>query len=348
MLVLQFIISNMKTLVCTQPGVFEYQELVKPILEKEHAIIKIKRIGICGTDLHAFEGTQPFFNYPRILGHELSGELVDFDNAPGFEKGEAVTFIPYFSDGTCIACRSGKPNCCTNIKVFGVHIDGGMAEYVSVPSKYLLHGEGLGYDELALVEPLAIGAHGVRQADVKNNEFVLVVGAGPIGLGTMEFAKIAGANVIALDVNDMRLNFCKQELGVYATINAIAENVTEKLLEITHGDMPTVVIDATGNLKAINNGLNYLAHGGRYVLIGLQKEPISFSHPDFHKRETTLMSSRNATKADFEHVISAMKKGLVNPQTYITHQVNFNQVKNEFSSWLDPKNGVIKAMVSLD
>ncbi|HTN21439.1 MAG TPA: zinc-binding alcohol dehydrogenase family protein [Pelobium sp.] len=338
----------MKTLVCSNPGEFNYQQSEQPVLEKDQAIIKIKRIGICGTDLHAYEGTQPFFSYPRILGHELSGELIDFDNAPGFEKGEAVTFIPYFSDGTCIACRSGKPNCCSNIKVFGVHIDGGMAEYVSVPSKYLLHGKGLSYDELALVEPLAIGAHGVRQANVKAGEFVLVVGAGPIGLGTMEFAKIAGAKVIALDVNDMRLDFCKNELGVFATVNAITENVTEKLLEITGGDMPTVVIDATGNLKAINNGINFLAHGGRYVLIGLQKEAFSFSHPEFHKRETTLMSSRNATIEDFEHVISSMQKGLVNPQTYITHRVGFDEVKDEFSSWLDPKNGVIKAMVSLD
>lgn len=338
----------MKTLVCASPEHFEYQEGIKPTLEKDTAIIKIKRIGICGTDLHAFEGTQPFFTYPRILGHELSGELVDFDNAPGFKKGEAVTFIPYFSDGTCIACRSGKPNCCTNIQVFGVHIDGGMAEYVKIPSKYLLHGEGLSFDELALVEPLAIGAHGVRLANIRANEFVLVVGAGPIGLGTMEFAKIAGANVIALDVNDMRLNFCKEKLGLHATINALTENVTERLLQITNGDLPTVIIDATGNLKAINNGINYLAHSGRYVLIGLQKQEFSFSHPEFHKKETTLMSSRNATIEDFEHVISAMKKGLVNPQNYITHRVKFDQVKNNFATWLNPETGVIKAMVAMD
>lgn len=338
----------MKTLICTEPGNFEYGTATIPQLQKECAIIKIKRIGICGTDLHAFEGTQPFFNYPRILGHELSGELVDFDDAPGFKKGEAVTFIPYFSDGTCIACRSGKSNCCSNIKVFGVHVDGGMSEFIQIPSKYLLHGEGLSYDELALVEPLAIGAHGVRQANVKEGEFVLVVGAGPIGLGTMEFSRIAGAKVVALDVNDSRLAFCKEQLRVDFAVNAISENVTERLMEITNGDMPTVIIDCTGNLKAINNGINYLAHGGRYVLIGLQKEAFSFNHPDFHKRETTLMSSRNATIEDFEHVIQSMKNGLVNPQTYITHRVSFDDVKTEFSNWLDPKNGVIKAMVSID
>jgi 2-desacetyl-2-hydroxyethyl bacteriochlorophyllide A dehydrogenase len=337
----------MKTLVCTTPGQFEYKAGNKPELTPGHAIIKINRIGICGTDLHAFEGTQPFFSYPRILGHELGGELIDFDDAPGFTKGEAVTFIPYFNCGTCIACRSGKPNCCTNIKVFGVHIDGGMAEYVSVPSYSLIHGEGLSADELALVEPLAIGAHGVRRADVQPGEFVLVVGAGPIGLGIMEFARIAGAQVIAMDINENRLNFCKNKLKVHHTINAASQDVDAALREITNNDYPTVVIDATGSLKAITNAFQYMAHGARYVLVGLQKGEISFSHPEFHKREATLMSSRNATRADFEHVIASMKKGLVDPTNYITHRVEFDEVKDEFAGWLDPANGVIKAMVSL-
>ncbi|MVN20018.1 zinc-binding alcohol dehydrogenase family protein [Mucilaginibacter arboris] len=337
----------MKILTCTEPGSFAYRNAEAPSLQEGEAIIKIKRIGICGTDLHAFEGTQPFFSYPRILGHELAGELVDFDDAPGFEKGEAVTFIPYFNCGHCIACRSGKPNCCTQIQVCGVHVDGGMAEYLSVPSRLLVHGEGLSFDELALVEPLAIGAHGVRRADVKEGEFVLVVGAGPIGLGTMEFARIAGGKVIALDINENRLNFCKEKLKVHYTINATSANVTEQLQEITNGDMPTVVIDATGSQKAIVNAFQYMAHGARYVLVGLQKGEICFNHPEFHKREATLMSSRNATRADFEHVISSMKKGLVDPTTYITHRVGFDEVKDQFESWLNPANGVIKAMVTV-
>jgi 2-desacetyl-2-hydroxyethyl bacteriochlorophyllide A dehydrogenase len=338
----------MKTLVCTTPGQLEYGQEEKPVLKQGQAIIKIKRIGICGTDLHAYEGTQPYFEYPRILGHELAGELVSFDGAPGFEVGEAVTFIPYFYCGTCVACRSGKPNCCTHIKVSGVHTHGGMAEYLSVPSYSLVHGDGLSFDELALVEPLAIGAHGVRRAGVQPGEFVLVIGAGPIGLGTMEFARIAGGKVIALDINENRLRFCQDNLGTAHVINALDPNVTEKLMEITNGDMPTVVIDATGSQKAINNAFRYLAHGGRYVLIGLQKGNIEFSHPEFHKREATLMSSRNATRLDFENVISALKNGLIKPTTYITHRILFNQVKNEFPNWLDPANGVIKAMVELD
>lgn len=336
----------METLICVTPGTFEYRQAEMPVLQKGQSLLKIKRIGICGTDLHAYEGTQPYFNYPRILGHELAAEYVAGD-AEGFVAGEAVTIIPYFNCGECIACRDGKTNCCANIKVCGVHEDGGMREYFAVPSYSLLHSDGLSLDELALTEPLAIGAHGVRRAAIKKDEFVLIIGAGPIGLGLMEFARIAGANVIAMDVNLQRLSFCSEKLKVPFIINAAEEDPVMRLKEITNGDMPTVVIDATGNLKAINTAFQYMAHGGRYVLVGLQKGDISFSHPEFHKREATLMSSRNATKEDFLHVIESMKNGLINPSTYITHRVSFDKVKDEFAGWLKPENGVIKAMVTL-
>ena len=337
----------MRTLVCTTPGTFEYQDTERPVLTDGQTLLKINKIGICGTDLHAFEGSQPYFSYPRILGHELAAEIEEVGDAVGFTKGEKVTIIPYFNCGKCIACRNGKANCCVHINVCGVHVDGGMREYLSVPSYSLVHGDGLSDNELALVEPLSIGAHGIRRAAVQPGEFVLVIGAGPIGLGTMEFARIAGGKVIAMDINDARLSFCKAKLGVDYTINPAKEDAVERLKEITDGDMPVVVIDATGNLKAINNAFQFMAHSARYVLIGLQKGDISFSQPEFHKREGTLMSSRNASRADFEHVLNSMKKGYVNPTNYITHRVKFEEVKDEFASWLDPANGVIKAMVSM-
>ena len=337
----------MKALVCIKPGELQYQEIDAPLARPGQAIIKIKRIGICGTDLHAFEGTQPYFEYPRILGHELAGDLVDLDGAPGFMPGEAVTIIPYFNCGHCIACRNGKPNCCTTIKVCGVHIDGGMVEYLSVPSSSLVHGGDLSYDELALVEPLAIGAHAVRRANVREGEFVLVIGAGPIGLGVIESARIAGGEVIAMDINEGRLQFCRDELHLLHTVHAGSADVEEQLKQITRGDMPTVVIDATGSRAAINGAFAYLAHGARYVLVGLQKGEIQFSHPEFHKREATLMSSRNATREDFARVMESMKMGLIDPTTYITHRVPFGKVKDDFKSWLDPATGVIKAMVEL-
>jgi 2-desacetyl-2-hydroxyethyl bacteriochlorophyllide A dehydrogenase len=337
----------MTALICTKPELMEYADISPPELQIGHAILKIKRIGICGTDLHAYKGSQPFFTYPRTLGHELSAEIVDVNDAEGFEPGEAVTFIPYFNCNKCIACRTNKPNCCENIKVFGVHVDGGMMQYVSVPSYSLVKSKGLSYSELALVEPLAIGAHGVARAKITKDEFVLVIGAGPIGLGTIQFARIAGAKVIAIDINEKRLQYCREKLNVDYIVHA-SENVFARLKEITTGDMPTVVIDATGNQKAINNALQYVAHGGRFVLIGLQKNEISFSHPEFHKRETTLMSSRNATRHDFDHVINAIKNGLVDPSDYITHRVKFNDLKSAFETWLYDADKVIKAIVEME
>ncbi|SFP90029.1 zinc-binding alcohol dehydrogenase family protein [Parafilimonas terrae] len=339
----------MKSLICVEPGSIKLSDETLPTLQPGYALLKVKRIGICGTDLHAFEGTQPYFKYPRILGHEVSAVIEDVDPASGFEKGEAVTFIPYFNCGHCIACRRNKPNCCVNINVFGVHIDGGMRNYILVPQDKLVKSEGLSFDELALVEPLAIGAHAVNRAAIETGEFALVVGTGPIGMGIIEFARIAGAEVIAMDMNDDRLQFCRDHLHIKHTINPLKEDTVASLQQITHNDMATVVFDATGNLKAINNGINYLAHGGRYVLVGLQKEDFHFNHPEFHKRESSLMSSRNALRSDFENVITSLKSKLINPETYITHRIHFGDVNSEqFSYWLNPQHKVIKAMIHIN
>lgn len=336
----------MQALICSSPFNFEYADIEYPKVEPGYSIIRIKRIGICGTDLHAFEGTQPYFNYPRILGHELAGEFVEGD-AEGFITGEPVTIIPYFHCGECIACRNGKTNCCVHMKVCGVHVDGGMVEYLKVPSSSLIHSEGLTLDQLALIEPLAIGAHGFRRAAVQNDEFVLVIGAGPIGLGIIECAMLSGAKLIVMDVNDHRLQFCTQHFNGISTINPIKEDAFLFLKNITDGNMPSVVIDATGNLQAIQQGFLYMSHGARYVLVGLQKGEISFSHPEFHKREATLMSSRNATKQDFSHVINHIKNGNIDPLKYITHRVASSSIKDEFHGLLDPSHEVIKAMVEM-
>lgn len=337
----------MKYIVCEKPHEFQLKEKPMPVRKEGEVLLKIKKIGVCGTDIHAFGGTQPYFEYPRILGHELAAEYIE-GNVAGFEIGDKVTFIPYFHCGQCVACKNGLTNCCANIKVFGVHIDGGMAEYVSIPEQYLLHGQGLDYDELALVEPLAIAAHGVRRAAVTANDTVLVMGAGPIGIGLIQFAKIAGAKVIVMDINDYRLDFCKKELQADEIINPLNEEVETRLMEITNGDMPTVVIDATGNRNVMNTAFNYISHGGRFVLVGLQKGELAFSHPDFHKRESTLMSSRNATIKDFEYVMKCLKEGKIDPKKYITHRAKFTEMIAEFDKWIDPKNNVIKAMIELD
>ncbi|MBC9914559.1 zinc-binding alcohol dehydrogenase family protein [Chitinophaga varians] len=336
----------MRIISCIKPGQLEYREVPEPVCLPGYSIIKIRRIGICGTDIHAFGGTQPYFNYPRVLGHELAAEFVEGD-APRLRKGDRVTVIPYQHCGKCIACRSGHTNCCQHMQVIGVHADGGMAELLMVPSRLVLSAEGMDPDRLALVEPFAIAAHGVRRAAVLPQENVLVVGAGPIGLATMEMAAITGAHVLAVDVNDNRLARAKKIAGVKAAFNAQDDHLEAKIRAATDEDMPTVVIDATGNLHAINNAFRFMSHAGRYVLVGLQKGDITFSHPEFHKREGTLLSSRNATRKDFDWVLENIRTGRITPEKYITHHIHFNDIVEEFPS-LIADAGLVKAMISLD
>jgi len=335
---------SMKTLVCTKPGKLEYEERTIPSLKPGYALIKVKRIGICETDLEGFEGKQSSMQYPRVFGHELAGELVEPNGAPGFERGESVAFMPYYNCGNCTACRLNKPNCCINMKLSGVHIDGGMSEYMAVPFRSLIHGKELSFDELALVEPLAVAAHAVRRANIQPGEHVLVIGAGQIGLGIMEFVRIAGGKVIVMDSDWQRLDFCRNELGVELAMDP-AQDVNKLLLEATKGNMPAVVIDSTGIQRIIHRAFKYISFGGRYVLAGFQPKEVVFSHPDLHLREATLMSSTNATRSDFEQVIECISNGELDPSKYVTHRIDFDDLIDDFEPLLNPGKGVVRAMV---
>lgn len=338
----------MRILTCLKPGDFAYSSGPRPEIKKGFALIKVQRIGICGTDLHAFEGTQPFFNYPRVLGHELAGEIVEIETNADYQIGDQVSIIPYFSCGTCFACSQGKTNCCSTLNVFGVHSDGGMAEFILIPIQALFKSASLDLDALALLEPLSIGAHGIKRAQIKPHEFVLIVGAGPIGLGAAAMASLSGAQVIMQDVNQNRLDFAIDKLGIPYSINPNQEDALLALKEITHGNMPRVVIDATGNKKAMEQSFQYISHGGTYVLIGLQLNEISFSHPEFHKREATLMSSRNATREDFQWVANSIEQKLIDPSLFISHRIAFEDLASQFPDLINPANRVIKALVILD
>ena len=336
----------MNTLVCRTPGRFEYVQKELPDLIPGHSIIRIRQIGVCGTDLHAFEGTQPFFAYPRILGHELAAEYVSGE-APGFNSGDRLTITPYYYCGTCVACRQGKTNCCAILKVTGVHVDGGMTSHLLVPDYTLVKGDGLTDDQLALVEPLAIGAHAVERAGVSSGDKVLVVGAGPIGLGIIQFAQLKGAEVIVMDTQEHRLDWCRKHLACSNLINPSATDALTAVSAITNGDMPSVVMDATGNLGAINAAFRYLSHAGKYILVGLQLGEVTFSHPEFHKREGTLMSSRNATLHDFDNVIAAIRSGKIHPESMVTHRLSFAMAGEGFKTLMDPLQRVVKAMIHL-
>lgn len=336
----------MKYIVCEEPNKFALKEKEIPIKEDNQALIKIHRVGICGTDLHAYSGNQAFFTYPRILGHELAGEILEIgENPKNLKVGDSVIVMPYVSCGNCVACRQGKTNCCTNIRVLGVHTDGGMQEKIAVRVDLLLPANHLSYEEMAIVEPLAIGAHAIRRANVLKGETIVVIGCGPIGIGLMKLAQIKGAEVIALDVDEARLEFVKNEIGVKHTVK-VSETAVEEVSNITNGDLAAVVFDATGNKRALEGGIGYMSHGGRYVLVGLSKGELTFSHPAIHAKESTIMCSRNATLEDFEFVINNLDKFPTN--AFVTHQVSFNDMISNFDSWLDPKTKVIKAMVNFN
>ncbi len=333
-------------IVCETPGTFLLKEKEAPQKVKGEALLKVKKVGICGTDLHAYGGNQAFFEYPRILGHELATEVMEIEENPqGIKSGDKVVVMPYVSCKKCIACRNGKTNCCTNIKVLGVHTDGGMQEIISVPTDLLIPANNLSDDQMAIVEPLAIGAHAIRRSQLTKGETVVVVGCGPIGIGIMKLAQIKGAKVIAIDMNQQRLDYAKEKIGVDHIVLG-GKDAVNQIEEITNGDMATVVYDATGHKGALEAGPNYMSHGGRYVLVGLSKGELTFTHPAIHAKETTVMCSRNATLEDFEHVINVLDQ--FPTESFITHNVDSSKMIENFDSWLDPTTGVIKATVNFN
>lgn len=334
----------MKYIVCEQPGKFCLKEKKGPTRKEREALLQITKVGICGTDLHAYAGNQAYFTYPRILGHELAAEVLEIGaNENGIKVGDKVVIMPYISCKECIACRNGKTNCCTNIQVLGVHTDGGMQEQISVPVDILLPANDLSDGQMAIVEPLAIGAHAIRRANLQAGEIVAVIGCGPIGIGIMKLAQIAGAKIIALDVNQQRLQYAKKEIGVDYIVNAL-EKPVEQILDITKGDLCTAVFDASGNKRALETGPSYMSHGGRFILVGLSKGTLTYTHPTIHAKETTLMCSRNATREDFEQVIRIIHQ--FPTQSFITHTVHFEEMIDQFDDWLNPDTGVIKATVN--
>ena len=333
---------------CVTPHQFVYKDAPMPELARGSAILQVCRVGLCGTDYHAYKGEQPFFEYPRILGHEIAARIIEIsDGNHGFQIGESVTVIPYLSCGKCVACLHQKPNCCENISVIGVHEDGAFQEFINVPITSLIKAGDLSFDELALIEPFAIGAHGVSVAGNCDGENLLVIGAGPIGLATAKIAQIKGAKVMVADFAENRLKFCTDQLQIANVINLSAESMEDGISRITDGAKPTVIIDCTGNQSAINGALDHLAHGGIIVLIGLQKKELIFSHPAFHKREATLRSSRNALKADFDFVIGAIAQKQIDPSSFISQVVTFKELADDFERLLQSQGEIIKVLVHL-
>ncbi len=341
----------MKAIQLEKPQSFHVVEIAEPAPPAaDEVLVRIHRVGICGTDLGGYLGKMPFYSYPRIPGHELGVEVLAVGaGVTNVQVGDRCSVEPYLNCRKCYSCRRGLTNCCESNRTLGVMCDGGLTDRMLLPARKLHVSKKLSFEQLALVETLAIGCHAVDRAGVKAGDHVLVIGAGPIGLSAIEFVKVAGATCIVLDVNEGRLAFCRERLGVPHTIAAKGDGSELKALgALTHGQLADVVIDATGNNRSMSGALGYCAFGGRLVYVGITQQEISFLQaPALHRRELTIMGSRNAHSRDFARIIALIEDGVIDTAPWITHRTSFAGMIAEFPSWLKPENGVIKAMVAL-
>lgn len=337
----------MKVITLNQPGQFSFGQMDEPLAAQAgEALVRVHRVGICGTDLHAYRGKMPFLTYPRILGHELGVEVVAVgDGVSNVVVGDKCAVEPYLNCGQCIACRTGKTNCCTSLQVLGVHTDGGMRDVIVVPANKLHPANDLSYEQLALVETLGIGCHAVDRGQLQRDEWVLVIGAGPIGLTVIQFAQLATKNIIVMDVNPTRLDFANEHFQIAHALRADQEPLA-RIEAITHGDLPTAVFDATGNAQSMMDAFKYVAHGGRLIFAGLIQADITFSDPFFHRREMTLFATRNSTAREFQRIIGLVRAGEIDTTSWVTHRAPAEEMIGEFDGWLRPESGVVKAMVS--
>ncbi|PVY72863.1 zinc-binding alcohol dehydrogenase family protein [Pectobacterium versatile] len=338
--------STMNTLICQEPKKLVWKKREIPIPGESETLIKIKSVGICGTDIHAWGGNQPFFSYPRVLGHEICGEVVDTGkNVHQFKKGQQVAVIPYVACQQCPACKSGRTNCCEKISVIGVHQDGGFSEYLAVPATNVLLAEGIDPQAAALIEPYAISAHAVRRAKVQRGEQVLVVGAGPIGLGAAAIAKADGAQVVVADTSAARREHVIANLNL-PVVDPSVEDFEAQLRAEFGGSLAEKVIDATGNQHAMNNTINLIRHGGSIVFVGLFKGDLQFSDPEFHKKETTMMGSRNATLEDFAKVGRLMSEGKLTAEMMLTHRYPFATLADIYEKDVINNRELIKGVIT--
>ncbi|HBE66616.1 MAG TPA: L-iditol 2-dehydrogenase [Planctomycetaceae bacterium] len=340
----------MKAIRLEEPKKFAHVDLdLPPSPGPGQAVVRTHRMGICGTDYSGYLGKMPFFSYPRIPGHELGVEVVAVgDGVENVKVGDRCSVEPYMNCDDCFACRRGNSNCCEFLKVIGVMIDGGLREQFTIRADKLHVSSKLSYEQLALVETLAIGCHACDRGAPAKGDHVLIIGAGPIGLATLEFTRLTGATITVMDMVQSRLDFCKQTYGVQHTIQFKGDgSEIEQAKAITGGDRYYVVTDATGNKHSMAGAMQFVAPTGSLVYVGITTEEISFTHPTLHKPEITLKASRNALPRDFTRIIGLIEDGTINTDPWITHRTTFDTVIDEFEQFTRPETGVIKAVIEL-
>ncbi len=313
------------------------------------ALVRTHRMGVCGTDISCYLGKFPFFDFPRIPGHELGVEVVAVgDGVQNVKPGDRCSVEPYMNCGECYACRHGATNCCQNLQVIGVMMDGGLCESFLVRADKLHPSATLNFDQLALVETLAIGCHANDRGAPQGGDHALIIGMGPIGLATLEFARLTDATITVMDVNASRLDFVRETYGIENTVLLDGSGgELDQMKEITQGDMYQVITDATGNKHSMGGALQYIAPTGKLVFVGITTEEVAFRHPVLHRPEASILASRNALPPDFTRIINLIEDGTINTDPWITHRTSFDGVLDDFESFTKPETGVIKAIIEV-
>jgi alcohol dehydrogenase len=341
----------MKAIQFTQPGAIELIDAPEPPPPGPgDVVVRVRRVGVCGTDYAGYLGKMAFFSYPRIPGHELGVEVLAVGaGVTNVKVGDRCCVEPYINCQQCYACRRGHTNCCMHNQTLGVHCDGGLQPLFALPARKLHPSPNLSDEQNALVETLAIGCHAVNRATAGPNDQVLVLGAGPIGLSVIEFARLAGARVLVGDISEQRLRFAREQMGVAETILLTDQSqFTAALEERTGGQWCDVVVDATGSPQSMSTALEYCAFAGRLVFVGITQQELKFPHaPIMHRRELSLLASRNALPGDFTRIIDLIEAGQIDTRPWITHHAPMHDLPRALPTWLQPEQRVVKAIVEV-
>jgi 2-desacetyl-2-hydroxyethyl bacteriochlorophyllide A dehydrogenase len=311
----------MKSVCLKSPGDISLVDVAAPKRGKNEVLIKVRSAGICGSDIGAYKGVNPLVSYPRIIGHEIAGEVVEVpEDEIELMPGDRVILEPYVYCGSCYPCAIGHTNCCENLTVRGVHIDGGMAEYVTHPRK-LVHKApaAIPWEFLPLAEPLVIAMHAVGQAEVKAGEHVVITGAGQIGLLAAQYAQTLGAIAIVVDPVGERLALA-QTMGIAHAVNPVAADAVVHVKAITKGRMAEAVIECSGDANAIRGAIDYVSYAGRMALVGWPKAEIPLPTALFTKKELTVRGSRNSV-GQFPESLRLIAEGKINVAGLLTKTV---------------------------
>jgi threonine dehydrogenase-like Zn-dependent dehydrogenase len=333
----------------TAPGEARLTTRPEPTVGPGELLLRVRRIGFCGTDLSSFRGTNPLVSYPRVPGHEISAtiELLGAGVRGDWRPGQNVLVIPYSNCGKCSACVAGRPNCCQFNQTLGVQREGALAEWIAVPEQKVIASDRLSLTELAVVEPLTIGFHAARRGRVAAGEFVAVIGCGAIGLGVTAGVKFRGGMVIAIDVDDAKLELARA-CGADYVINSQREPLAERILELTGGLGPGIVVEAVGLAPTYQAAVDIACYAGRIVCLGYAKAPIELDTKKFVLKELDVIGSRNALPDDFADVVQFLEAGGFAAERIVSHTVDLAGAAAALRQWSEQPAAVTKIHVSLD